>query len=906
MKNYIDSLTKEELRYICERIGGKNLRDDYKRNTKTFNKYKPGFRPGNLSDDETYNFACANKKLPFVANLLNSHIDEWLKEISEAKASAIKDGQPENIALIETLAMSFFSEKPELYLKISEAKVLIDNEDVFYYAIKVACENNRRSSAATSIDIAEERISQLKYMHESEIQTQKEEYEQELKKEGKKIESLNNTIEQYKERLEKIESERTELGKELESYRELSGYTEDEEEIKPKQGYDYISLCITYIDDFRRDRLLRVADIRDGGISDIFVEYSPEYTRLYRYDGPSKDGSLGVWDWRVVPNKSDPTKDYIETSFNNSIKPIEVIVPEECNTINELLEKLKKGFPFELHTERVLISVFDNKKYEGIYCDLKELEDKVGWVKLKANVLKLPVYNFYKVDVLAYETITILNKINLGLPAQLIRVKNPLEIVQECLIKKATWPVTQQNGFVRNEYQQIKTFLKDLQTTDLYEDISISCECSLDEAKQYLEDFMNRADNVVIGKTIENDAMVQIIRNDTVAYSSCIEDIKKEWEKENKLLLSEARDSLCKIKKEEADYRELCRKKNEELNLLQKKIYEAAQKMDEQKQLADEVEKLVLQKIAHARSNAAEFIAENAFIQVNGQISAVHKTEQTNDSEKETPLFIEHSVIDDKDQDINEDYEQLLHTVQMGLSEAGVSSEFTFSLAALLYGAYLKRIPILLAGPNGHEIADAFTAALDCRTAAVVKCMGIDNTALMTCKESTEDVVVIENPLQASWENNVIRLISMRERFYILTQPFAEDLVIEPRGLFNYCLPVITDLFVSTIPTKKYIGGKRSADFKDYNLHENTKTYDKILDKLKVTALIRENIKNLSSNINKLLKTDEPDYVLQLLLYPLAYALGETRTLVENIDKLNRKPSEKVIEKLRILIGEDE
>ena len=82
MKNYIDSLTKEELRYICERIGGKNLRDDYKRNTKTFNKYKPGFRPGNLSDDETYNLH-VQIKIAFVANLLNSH-DEWLKEISEA------------------------------------------------------------------------------------------------------------------------------------------------------------------------------------------------------------------------------------------------------------------------------------------------------------------------------------------------------------------------------------------------------------------------------------------------------------------------------------------------------------------------------------------------------------------------------------------------------------------------------------------------------------------------------------------------------------------------------------------------------------------------------------------------------------------------------------------------------
>ena len=64
---------------------------------------------------------------------------------------------------------------------------MIDNEDVFYYAIKVACENNRRSSAATSIDIAEERISQLKYMHESEIQTQKKNMSKNLKRKARRL-----------------------------------------------------------------------------------------------------------------------------------------------------------------------------------------------------------------------------------------------------------------------------------------------------------------------------------------------------------------------------------------------------------------------------------------------------------------------------------------------------------------------------------------------------------------------------------------------------------------------------------------------------------------------------------------------------------------------------------------------
>ena len=76
--------------------------------------------------------------------------------------------------------------------------------------------------------------------------------------------------------------------------------------MKPTPGFHYASLCVAYMDDFGRNRLHRVADVRDGEFSDHLIESAPDYTRLYGRGGPTDDGAIGVWDWRVIPNRNDP------------------------------------------------------------------------------------------------------------------------------------------------------------------------------------------------------------------------------------------------------------------------------------------------------------------------------------------------------------------------------------------------------------------------------------------------------------------------------------------------------------------------------------------------------------------------------------------------------------------------
>ena len=906
MKNYIELLSDDELRYVCGKIGARVLRDLYQKNGTAFSKLKRGFRPGSLTDEETYSFAIANRAAPFVADFLNVVMNTRFKEIDEAKEKAIEDGLPENIAVVETLSNSYFDERPALYFKLLEMDPPINDDELLCYAVKATAERNRLSYMTNGTVDADEQIEQLKRAFESEAQEKQSEYEKALEAAKKETETAQASIEQYRIKLDGAESSKSALEEELKTYRELAAHVEKEEEMKPTEGFHYASLCVAYRDDFGRDRLLRIADINRGEFTDTLIESAPEYTRLYSHDGPSDDGVIGVWDWRVVPNRSDPTRDFIESSYNGNILPVEVVTLKECNSVDDILKVLREGFSVELHTERILFSVLDGGKYEGVYCDSKVLDNKSGIAILKEDVLKLPVYTFYRIDTLLLDEATVLVRTNLGLPQRLVRVKEPMNIVRKCIISKVTWAVSQQKGFVRSEYQQVRAFLRELQTSDLYEEISKKCDCTLDEAIEYVTTFMNRADKIVVGNTVENEVMVQIIKNDPEIYDRCMSALKKIWEQENTSIIAEAQTSIEEIKKEEVDFRKHIETKEQELSEIQTKISDGNQELERQKDLAEEVNRLVLQKIENAKNNAAEFIANSAFVHATSMASVVKTVSQNDGSDACRTLFTAHEEINGEEPDVNDTYDQLLQTIQCELCEAGVADEYTVSLAALLYGAYVRHIPILLAGPNGHEIADAFTAAIDAKTAAFFTCTGDKNDSFDQCETSDDDIVVIENPLQAQWENDVLRLISKREKFYILTQLFADDLVVEPRGLFNYCLPVLTELFVSGIPTRNYTGGKMSGAFKHYVPETISGKYGKILDELSITSLAKGNAQALITDIGKLSERDEADDILQLLLYPLAYAVGKQRTLMEKIDAMDSKPSSLVVTRLRRLVGEEE
>lgn len=901
MKNYADLLNNDELGFVCRKITGKQLREIYKKNSKAFQKIKPGFRPGNIHDEDAYDFAVKNKDVRFVNNFLNSWIQDRIDEISKHKDGLMKSGKTLEAALIETLALCVFSENIALYFTLLEKQYSSDYIALINYAISLT--GMGKEATATS-----------------EIRTaDREDYEQQLTalqtKHTQELTSMKAANSEVQEALAHAEKDLAQLKEsqmamqiELAEYHKVLKHAVTEENLEPTDGYDYLSLCKVYTDDYGKNRLLRLADIRHGEVTEHFSDDTPPYTRLYRKDGPSGADFIGVWDWKVIPNTSDPTKDYIQTAFNGRIIPIEVIISRNCHSITDLISLMKEGITTSIVPSRIIYAFYNGSTYEGLYCDAKTTTFHNGKLCIQSGILKLPVFEFHGSDIFVHNSNAILRSINLGIPIKVVRIKDPLEIVKELVLSRATWAVMQQQGYIRNEYRQIRDFLSELPTSELYEEISTACDCNMDEAKKFFDDFLICADSFVEGVTLENRVMAQIIRNDETLFQACMEEYGVEWEQKNQALLVEAHSVLASLKAEEDISRKAADCKQEEYQRLEAQIAACQEKIEMQEHLAVEVEEKVLAKIEQARNNAAEFIAENAFV----HLDAHHTSTFAPDSNAEASgpvLFHDGIVKDAADIEINENWKELLSTVQAELREAGVVDSSVVGLSSFLYSAYINRTPVLLAGPNGIEIANAFTLAVHGRTPALLRCIGdLIPHVIESCEESDAEVIVIEQPFQHEWYGSVVKLLSRRQKFYIIINPFAEDLVIEPRGLLNYCMPVLTELFVECQATMNYLGGCMADNFKHFVSETSGKHYNKLLKTLRINSLAKMNVQRTVSDMHEMLQSGQTDCDYLFILYPFAYVVSALAELKEYIDNATdeSKPSTKIQELLNQFIGEDE
>lgn len=249
-----------------------------------------------------------------------------------------------------------------------------------------------------------------------------------------------------------------------------------------------------------------------------------------------------------------------------------------------------------------------------------------------------------------------------------------------------------------------------------------------------------------------------------------------------------AQTELEQIKAETHQQQEQKKQLTDQWKQIQGHMENISLEIAQKEKLAADVEAKVAQRISAARKDAAEFISEMAFAQsaATGQIMQTASTGRM--------LFQSGSTLDTE-----------------------LVEQYSLEFAAYLHAAYTAHIPLLLAGPNGRDIADALSAALCGRTASILCCEGEYNSqAVEEWLNSSDEVVAIQNLLNTSWIDHIPELLRTQEKFVIVLHPFAEDLVIEPKGLYNYLLPVLTELFVGWTASRNFSGGYFCKDFPQY------------------------------------------------------------------------------------------
>ncbi len=869
--DYIASLEKEDIAFVCKTIPGKALKQLYQKNSKEFARIKPGFRPQALTEEEAISLAIHNADKAFIRFFLNLHIEILLKEIDGHVDDFIKQGENRGKALVESLSNSSFSKNVPLYLRLANDLAPDECALILQSAVDFAQNSNdKKAKVMRGKPRNKQRHSGIR--DRQEILTKLEEQKAACEAAEKSLADVQKELLMWQDRAEKCQ-------REVDSWNALASQQISTERIVKHEGFPYTSLCMVTLDYDGRPWLNRLFDVNDELVLGDFAEDSPRRTRLYSKSGPSDEGYVGIWDWKVEPNASDPTKDYVTSIFNESYPVIEMVVLEGCSAVEDVIGKVTKGVNSSANSNRIWFGFQSRARggYEGILCNKKDVQFRNQTISLAPHITKLPVFAISASDVIAEKDRLFCSRFDIGTPLRMATIKDVLLIVKDIILKRITWPVLKQKGMTRNDFRQIRDFLEDLKTESLFCEVARACECNEDEAQQLVEQFILVANSYLEGKDVESESMARIAQQNQELLEICKAEIAAEWEEENSKKIAAARAELQNIAAETAQKEESLQKVQADVAQAAKELKRFRDDMKAQETLAQNVEQKVAERIQQAQQDAADFLAQQ--ILYNAQSSKPPVTL----GESSCARWVEGVTLPPDGLEINHSWQESIDTISVELGEAGVAAQYTQILSAVLYAAFITRTPLLLAGPFAHDIADAFSCALFGKTAGVLTCEGSPDDAVVDLAINNSDkVIIVENPYATGWFQAFARL---SDKFLLAVCPYAEDLQIEPRGFVNYFIPIVTEILVDSRPERKFVGGTICDDYEDYKSDVKPKR-DSAIASLRLSPYAEKVLNNLRVTIDGMLTPEDVGLSCTLLLVSCLYTCGKAekiRDIVESI-----------------------
>ncbi|MEY8396453.1 hypothetical protein AALB64_16845 [Lachnospiraceae bacterium 45-P1] len=907
--NYIEKLTDEELAYICNLITGKEIKKFFQSKPEKFSKIRPGFRPNGISEKMALKLMIRYRNESFIGTFVNDRIVLLLKEINTQRNNLVKEGNDAESALLLALPQTVFSERLDIYFKIaeqtwSEEYIRLAKSAVQLLSVKQGTALSAVVETEESVDSVtlDEQLSNAKAewaVSEDNYIRNIEELESNVEETQQKLHDTEEKLAQAQERIEGLEAELAELNK-LEERAVSSG------EMVCDEGYQFTSLCMVIYDYDGRLKLKRLSDIENGIIIGDYFPNAPIYNKLYTKEIPGPEGFVGVWDWKAVPNLSDPMKDYILSVYKDKYIPVEIIVVQDCISMNELLERLKHGI-MDMITARKIMFVYWNESgvYEGVFCTPPNLDIAENRTRLKPSVFSLPAFLLTGEDMFSVDKRYFHRRINIGRPNRIIHVKNPLEIVKDILVKRTTWASMKQKGFVKSEYQNFSSFLRELPTDEFYEEIVDACECGVTEAKGFVEQFIETADKYLNNSDLEGEVLSNCVNNHPGLMEACESLVEDKWREKNALKIAKASEEFELIQEKTIQQSELLERTTTEYMETKGKLEDVLGKLGRQEQLAADVEKEVSDRIERAKSHAAEFIADMAFqFPIDAGMATIPQTDIPG------AAFIEGVHLPKEELESNYNWDELKETIRFELFEAGVSERYAEALGAYMYAAYVNHVPLLLAGPCARDIADAFSAALfGCLAATLTLEGNYSDLIVEQCLNSDEKIIAIENLFSSAWNPYLPEIIADKNRFYIGIHPYSEDLVMEPNSFFYYMVPLLTEHFVDRNSTRKFVGGCMAEGFRHYVNAVAKPYHSKLFRDMRMGILGRNLVQQILTDMHIILQDDSSDYDYIFAILPYGYVCDRMDVLRNYLFKEAAKESSmssEVLSYIRAYVGETE
>lgn len=630
--------------------------------------------------------------------------------------------------------------------------------------------------------------------------------------------------------------------------------------------------------------LLRRADIIDDRLIVPFInenesKYFENRTYIYRNNGPDTDGYIGVWKWSALHNKYDYEKDHVKSEYDSSISLIKIIrLRDGIQYSNQMLIQFLKDGINETEQQDVLITwkIGSKDEFKAIYLRRQEQEIVNNRIVVKRGVIKLPTYYFTKSNFIKIDNHYYLNTTRIkSEPNDFIMIKQPFEVVKEIFLEKSNWQSLKLQGYSRNTYKEIKTFLESVDTETIKDSIKDVLNCNGTQADHYINAFIASANKIIDGSTINDEILLSIIERNKEVKEQLEKLYSDRWMAEHETERRNAETQLKEIQDETERMQKSLAAQSQELESKMIELNSVKEKIDHLELIGNNAEQAAKDKIISAKNDISSFI--NEIVLLSGMIPS------TDTGKTGTGICRGYKI--ETEYDINNSWKDELQTIETELSAVGIGDEFISGLAAILYSCYINNFPVLLAGPYGEEIAKAFSASVNCSIPTVIDCSSV--TADLSLKAINDEIVVLKNPFSSGKRDSVLYeiLYGSDDHFIMMTMPIFDELRIEPIEVLNYFLPLSTDLYFSKKPSHGYGGGSRSQSFQEYkSMGKHKLRHDSFLSALKISTLSLNNIEKIISDARNMNDSLKESFVYMFLLITLAKMTDRDQLLLEEIE----------------------
>lgn len=673
----------------------------------------------------------------------------------------------------------------------------------------------------------------------------------------------------------------------------------------------FTSLCYIAEDFNGRVWLHRLADIEDDRLHTPFKSgrmdnYFENRDRLYRNDGPSTLGTVGVWDWTAIPNRDNPAIDYVQSYYVKDHSPIRVVVLT-AKSLEDVVAQLKNG---TARTQTYFCDTFfcyEPKwgQLSGVLCRANEFRILDRYAKLSETVYSLPSYTISSSDIYNWDdrNLRFLKVFQMGTPSGYISIGNADEIIRELILERSTRSLFKECiGGTKADWRNSKTILERICGESLYEAVVQKLKCTPDQAKQAVNDFVNRADALIEVGDIDADVLAQIAIHHDGLRGLCEETVSQKWRNSHAAEIAEAEAEVAEVKSKVAqevkaaeqrlsDIEQAMSTAEGQRNELLREIATAQSKLD---QLLTEIEQYealgkdtlmaVRQKIADAQKDMAGFIADLSVFLPQSDTASVSQKRVTR---WQYTCAIEGLYCDD-DIDLAESWRNEFDAIHQNLSHAlSIDSDFCTMLTSFLYSAHINSVPILIAGPGGHEIAEALSASIYANGAGKLALNNeCDFDVADGIKEFSEPIVSIQNMFGKGWADTLPQAFTKLKKQVIWTHPYVEDMIIEPKGLYNYMLPILSECFVGALPALEMWPSKRAAKFQPYVSKKKQPLRISAFKRLGLSKLLLNHLTLILSDAKGILETPARDKDMEILfgMLPLCVLTGRLDILKDVIE----------------------